>query len=202
MATEQQSVFSGRVRYLSIRVNPNEISLLPYSRIGGDWTLSDDIVLGIARQCEKEGTFKRVFCEGGVGTPEEFLAEMQKPTNIPVFIYRGTDPVGFAWLNGIAGNHAFAHFCFLSSAWGPPAEEAGRMLLDYWMSFGESEGAPVFDVIIGTTPETSVLATRFAQRVGFVRLGSIPRMIVNKYTGKHCAAVILYYVRPPWGCQP
>jgi len=138
--------------------------------------------------------FKRVFCEGLIWTPEDFLAEMQRPCNLPVFIYRGLHPIGFAWLNGITANHAFAHFCFLVDSWGRDTEQAGRMVIDYWMSL-EANGKPVFDVLIGATPETSGLAVGFAERLGFVRVGAIPKMITNVYTGKKNAAVILYYVR-------
>ena len=190
MATEQQYVYPDRVQFLSSQRKPNEISLLPYAKVNDAWTLSDDIILDVARQCQKDGTFTRVFCEGEVETPEHFLAVMKQPTNAPVFIYRGTSPVGFAWLNGFAGNIAFGHFCFIVSAWGPDTERAGRMVLDYWMSFESLK------VIIGTTPETNGPAANFATRIGFVRLGAIPKMIRNVYSGKDVAAIILYYVRP------
>lgn len=64
------------------------------------------------------------------------------------------------------------------------------MVLDYWMSFESLK------VIIGTTPETNGPAANFATRIGFVRLGAIPKMIRNVYSGKDVAAIILYYVRP------
>lgn len=146
--------------------------------------------MGVARRCQSEGTFKRVFCEGEIETPEQFLELLKLPSNAPVFIFCGTKPIGFAWLNGFAGNIAFAHFCFLFEAWGKNADEAGRMVVDYWMTFAGLQ------VIIGTTPETNGPAANFAERIGFVRLGSIPRMVHNVNLKKNVAAIILYYVRP------
>lgn len=171
-------------------MKPDEITLIPYARVDDSWTLSDEIVLDVARQCQREGTFKRVFCEGEIEGPEQFLELLKLPHNAPVFIYRGMKPIGFAWLNGFAGNIAFGHFCFLIEAWGKDAEPAGRMVLDYWMTF------PAIQVVIGTTPETNGPAANYAERIGFARLGSIPRMVHNVHLGKNVAAIVLYYVRP------
>jgi hypothetical protein len=193
MATEQQFVFSDRVRFLSSQSKANEISILPYAQINGAWTLSDDRILEIVRKCQEDGTFKRVFCEGGITDGKQFVEEMKRPQNVAVFVFRGTEPIGFAWLNGIAGKHAFAHFCFMVSAWGPDTEPAGRMLLDYWMSL-QAYGEPVLDVIIGATPKNGFAAS-FAERIGFTRVGEIPRMIYNRYSGQKVPAVILYYMR-------
>lgn len=150
-------------------------------------------MLAIVKKCQEDGTFKRVFCEGGITDGQQFVAEMKRPTNLPVFVFRGSEPIGFAWLNGIVGSYAFAHFCFLVSAWGPDTETAGRMVVDYWMSL-QAHGEPVLDVIIGATPKTG-LAASFAERIGFTRVGEIPRMIHNRYSGQKVPAVILYYTR-------
>lgn len=178
------------VQFLSSRLKQNDVSLLPYAKVDGGWTLSDEIVLNLAREYQKDGTFTRVFCEGVIETPEQFLEAMKNPANAPVFIYRGFKPIGVAWLNGFSGNIAFAHFCFLVSAWGPDTERAGRMVVDYWMTF------PAIQVLIGTTPETSGPAAKYAERLGFVRLGAIPRFIHDAYHDRHVAAIVLYYVRP------
>jgi hypothetical protein len=159
-----------------------------------EWTLPDEVILSIAKQCEREGTFRRVFYEGHIRTPEDFLAMMQKPANVPAFLFRGSEPLGFAWLNGLSGNLGFAHFCFLKAAWGADSEQMGRLLLKYWLSLDAGKG-PILDVVIGVIPQTNEKAVKFVERIGFVRLGAIPQILKDAYTGDRTAAVILYFSR-------
>lgn len=194
METEQQSESPGQVRFLSTRQKQNEIALIPYAQVQGQWTLDDKIVLSIARSSQEEGTFRRVFYEGKIRTPEDFLVAMKQSVNVPVFAFRGTEPIGFAWINGITGNRAFAHFCMLKSSWGTDAQNACRMFVDYWLSFRRGD-MPLLDILLGVIADTNARAVKFAQRCGFVRLGTIPMALQNAYTGDMDGAVILYYSR-------
>jgi hypothetical protein len=157
------------------------IALVPYVRTDGAWSLADDVILDLARRCRDEGLFDRVFHDGKIKEPAEFLAALQLPENLPVFIYVGAEPIGFAWLNGIAGFHAFAHFCFIDPS---DALEAGRAVLQYWSSFQSIE------VIIGLIAASNVAALGFAQRLGFESVGYIPRML--NVHGKKTAGFITY----------
>lgn len=172
-------------------MSQSEISLVPYSRIGEAWTLSDDLILDVIGKCDEEGNFDTVFYDGKVVTHFDFLDTMQSPWNIPVFVFLGHKPAGFAWLNGIAGDYAFGHFCFLKALKGR-ADEAGRMIVDYWMSF-KGENGELFQTIIGMVPASNVRAIEFVQRIGFVMLGSIPRMLT--VLGEKTSACIFYKTR-------
>lgn len=152
--------------------------------------------MGVAQKMMREGTFERVFYEGNVRNPFDFLELMQSQNNLPVFIFRGIEPITVGWLNGAIGKRAFAHFCVMSSAWGRDSLQACRLGLKFWMSF-QAHGEPVFDVLIGVIPEANPQAIAFAQRVGFTKLGSVPGMVV--YQGDRVAAAILYYSRFPNG---
>src|SRR5688572_12294860 len=114
MAAEQQYVFPDRVRFLSSQPKESDVALAPYARVNGQWTLPDEVALAVARQSMRDGTFRTVFIEGDVQTPEEFLMMVQNPRNAVVFAFRGLDPIGVGWLNSINGTRAFCHFLFLS----------------------------------------------------------------------------------------
>lgn len=143
-----------------------------------------------------EGTFQRVFYEGNVHTPYDFLEMMKRPGNLPIFVFRGVEPVAFGWLNGLIGKRAFAHFCTLKTAWGRDALQACQLGLKFWMSF-EDSGDPIFDVLIGVIPSSNRKAIEFAERVGFTKLGEIPGMA--EYMGDRVASTILYHSRYPNG---
>lgn len=136
-----------------------------------------------------------MFYEGKIRTPQDFLAGMKSRNNVPVFAFQETRCLGFAWLNGNSGSHAFAHFCTLRRAWGGLAHEVCRLFLDYWWSFRADSGAALLDLIIGVISERNTRAVRFTEKLGFVRLGVIPKMIHDVYEGERQGAVILYYSR-------
>jgi hypothetical protein len=163
--------------------------------VNGQWTLPDEVVLAVAQQSMRDGTFRSVFIEGDVRSPDEFLMMAQNPRNTVVFAFRGLDPIGVGWLNCINGNRAFCHFLFLSGAWSKYTVEAGRMMIDYWMSFPSDDGGPLIDVMLGAIPATNERAQNFSLRLGGHYLGRIPRMITNAYTGERVDADILYYLR-------
>lgn len=154
--------------------------------------LPDGVLLAIANAAHAEGKLQRVFIEGGVKTPYELVEMFKKPGNLPVFVFNGTQCAGFGWLNGIAGNRAFAHFCMLDGA-GETTLRAFKMLLGYWMSLGGNE--PIFDTLIGIIPASNERAVSFAQAAGCVVVGVIPQMLRDVYAGDRADAVILYYSR-------
>lgn len=158
------------------------------------WTLKDEVLLDFAQQMQAEEKFHRVFYDGRIRTPHDMLEVLQQPANLPVFAFMGSRPIGVAWLNGLCGNRAFAHFCMLNSARGKPAFKACRMFLDYWMSF-EDAGEPILEFLIGVIMETNERAVRFVEALGFKRLGVIPQMLEDAYTGDRASAVVSYFSR-------
>lgn len=151
-------------------------------------------MLKIGQQFEEDGNFKRVWYEGPVDGPAMFLAAMKMPENQPVFIYRGQEPIGVAWLNGFSGTHATAHFCLMKKANGIEKLRAGKMALDYWMSW-EVDGRSVLDVLIAAIPDWNAEAAKFAEGLGFKRVGIVPKMLHNKHTNEVAGAIVLYYLR-------
>lgn len=140
-----------------------------------------------------EGTFRTVFYSGPVVDPESFLMSMQGDGVVAVFVFRGAQPVGVAWLTGCSDNRAFGHFLMLRESWGRDTIEAGRMVLAYWFSF-TSNGRRVFDVILGVTPTDNARACKFVEKIGMTRLGSIPNMIRMR-DGRLSAATVSYATR-------
>ena len=59
---------------------------------------------------------------------------------------------------------------------GDIAHRAGKLVLDYWRAFVVGN-RPLFDVILGIIPSANNRAVEFVQRIGFVKLGEIPKML-------------------------
>ncbi len=147
-----------------------------------------------------EKTFDEVFYEeGSVKTPDEYIQLMQRPSNIPVFLFRGDECLGFAWLNGTSGNMAYAHFLFKKKAWGKWTLHMGRMLMDYWFSFPGKDDEPLFEFIFGLMPGFNKAATNYVERLGWTRLGSVPKMLKCAYRTDRASAEIYYISRFDYG---
>ncbi len=167
----------------------SEVSLIPLAIVGDEWTVPDETLLHIASLMRSEGTFERVFYDGVLRSPEDFVEYMHRPSNLPVFFFRGYDPLGFAWLNGIRGGTAFAHFCGLKSARGY-TREAGALGLRYWLSAFD-----FLSVFLGVIAGNNQPAVRYVERIGFKVLGEIPNLVFDAYAGGRVPGVLTYYAR-------
>ena len=177
-----------------MRLSQNDLRLVPYVLHEGQWTLPDHFLRLLVQEFKAEKTFDEVFYEGHIKTADEFVQLMQNPSNIPVMLFRGNECLGFAWLNGAAGNMAFAHFCFKKQAWGKWTLRMGRMLMDYWFSFPGKEG-PLFEFIFGLMPGFNKAATKYVERLGWKYLGSVPQMLKCEYRTDRASAEIYYISR-------
>lgn len=126
-----------------------------------------------------------MFIHGNVQTPMAFLETMKEPTNLPVFVFKGTDPVGVAWLNTVTESHALGHFLYLREGRGEFGRKAGRLILEYWRSWAH-DGERLIPVILGIVPSANPKAVQYAQDIGLTKLGEIPKMIHGR------PATILY----------
>lgn len=141
-----------------------------------------------------EGLVSTVFACAIVRDGADFLKMMKSPANVPVFVLDGDKCVGFAWLNGVGVNNAYGHFCYFPNS-SIPAVEFGRKVLDYWWSLKGPKGYSL-DVILGSVPAFNERAVAFVQKCGFVKLGEIPNLLLNPFTGEKWASVVLYQLRP------
>jgi hypothetical protein len=163
----------------------NNFQLIPYAKVNGEWTLPDNFVRAAFQQMQSEGRAETVFFEKTVSTDDEFLEVMQAKANVAVFVLRGAELMGVAWLNGFQSNYAFSHFCFMREASKSLSTvDMGKQIVSYWLSF------PSVDVLLGIIPAFNPLAIRLALNVGYKKVGAIPKMMQGP-KGRS-AAVILY----------
>ncbi len=165
------------------------IELVPYVKLNGEWTVPDNVMAAIYYQMKIDGTLDTVFYDGKVNSPEELVSLMKDPINLPVVTLVDKKISGIYWLSGVSNNYAFGHFCAFKNAWGKYTKEIAQRVLDYWFSFPSKDGF-LFDVIIGMIPEFNERAIRYAEDIGFSRVGAIPKMANKKYS-----VVILYRLR-------
>lgn len=165
------------------------IELIPYVKVNDEWTIPDHVMAAIYYQMQIDGTLKTVFYDGKMNSPEELVSMMQDSLNLPVIVLVDKKVSGIYWLNGVAGNYAFAHFCAFKETWGKCTKEIAERVLDYWFSFKGSDGY-LFDVLLGMIPEFNERAIRYAEDVGFCRVGVIPKMARKKDS-----MVVLYRMR-------
>lgn len=168
----------------------NDFVLIPYCEINGTRTLPDSFLAEVFQSMSAD-LLKTVFHESKINSLAEFMAVLKNPANIPVFmITQDRKCAAFCWLNGIRANSAWGHFCYFRES-GIDPKDLGKATLDYWFSLGNGR----LDVILGSIPSFNVAACIFIERVGLTRLGSIPSMCVNPFTGEKCSAVIFYRER-------
>ena len=146
--------------------------ILPYSKVGGEWSIPDPIMVGLWDKAIKQGVDRKTFRGQSIVDSGQFLALMQTQGILPLLCVDDFNPVCVAWLNSIGEKHGFCHFFFFKEFWGK-AEQYGNEILDYWFQLVET--------IVGILTPDNRLAIQYAAKVGFVRLGEIPHVGVFFY---------------------
>ncbi len=118
---------------------------------------------------------------------------MQNESNYPCGLVHNGNLVGFAWLNNLAGNTAYAHFAFAREGWGHHADELGHEVIKYWLSWPGEDG-PLIEFIIGIIPGFNRFAQKFVERLGFTRSGSVPGMIRTPHRDEDRTSAEIYYL--------
>lgn len=175
--------------------NDIDIKLLPYVRIDGEYTLSDFVLHGFFQQLQEEKTAQIVFQDGFICNGVDFINFLKEPRNLPAFAFIDNKIVGVAWINGITGKHAFAHFALLKSIWGKHSEEVGKAYLQYWFALPSTKKEPLLDVILGFIPAKNSHALQFIKRLGFKQVGEIPSIMYNAIDHEYEAGVLSYIKR-------
>ena len=148
--------------------------IVPYAQVNGSWTIPDSGLEAFYRELQAQKVMPKLFRQARVDDECQFVALLKSPANLATFAFIDSVPVGFAWLNDVRDNHAWAHFGFLKSAWGEDALEFGRMILNYWFQFPSGSGGYLFDLICGHTPTDNRSAIAFIAKLGFIIVGEIP----------------------------
>lgn len=168
------------------------IQVIGYAEINGVRTFPDEVLTAFYRQMVEERTLDVVFSDGTMTEEAEFLRFAKRPENILAFGIADKQIMCMAWLNGCCGNHAFAHYAMLKTAWGKRTAEIAAAFFDYWFSF-QTDGKPLIEVLMGQTPEWNRQGIKFIQRIGWNVLGTIPR-IANGH-----GMTISYFTRDDYG---
>jgi len=167
----------------------------PLRNVAGRQVLSDEVLLDVWRQIVEEDKVDLVFYAGGVCTPREFLEYILQPSlrvSLVIDAVSGLVCV-LGWLTPAGDGSAFVHYCNL----GRFRRDAGRTLLHHWCEPPEPGGRPVFEVLLGITPEPHAGAIRAARIMGFVPVGTIPRYCRWAAGTLRCGGVLSVFECPP-----
>jgi len=169
------------------------MEMVPYTEINGARTFSDLFLAQIFTRMAEQNLVAAIFSGILMRNASDFIQLMKTPSNIPVFVMDDGECIGFAWLNGIGRNHAYGHFCYFKND-KFSSIDFGKKVIDYWFSLSGQQGA-VLDVILGAVPSFNEKASHYVQKLGFKRLGEIPKLHIT-VTGEKWASVIHYMERP------
>jgi len=190
MVTEQQTESQEQAREPSTRSSPNEIKLVPYVQLEGEWILSDAFMVSVFDKMVEQMLLKKTFWEGSVVDQAQFIGMVKNPNNQVVLFFEDENCVGLAWLSAVTSNYAFAHFCLFREIWGRSVN-IGKTCMDYWFSWPDKDDGPLLDVIVGIMPGFNTWAHKYVEKLGWIRLGIIPGMFRDKTRNREDA--VIYY---------
>lgn len=166
---------------------------LPLFDAAGTRLVTDDVLREVWRRIVAENKVELTFYGGGVNTPSEFLEFILQPRIMASLVVEATtgQPRVLGWLTHAGEGSAFAHYCVV----GPFQRSLGRVLLDHWCGLTDTTGQPLFDVLLGITPEVHTAALRVARIMGFSTVGTIPKYCRCLSAGGRCGGVLTCFER-------
>jgi hypothetical protein len=170
------------------------INIIPYSFVDEKWSLSDSAIFDAYQRTLQQGSIKTVFWDGKIKSKEDFLNYFQAKRNLPIFVFKDHAPCGYAWINNIGCNHAYAHFCYFKQFWGDDKSDIFETVINYWFSFTNQDSF-LFDTLIGMVPKFNKFAIKHIQENGFTKVGEIPNMVNDIYRKTKSSIVIFYRCR-------
>jgi RimJ/RimL family protein N-acetyltransferase len=156
------------------------ITIIPYVEVNGMRTIPDERLKDIYNRMANEGTLSTVFYGSQINSEADFINFFKNGSNFICVAFLDKEMCGFTWINSLNETYAFMHFCFFKEFWGKRMEGIGKACFDYYKSWNR------FKVFIGMIPDFNKRAIKFAKRMGYVELGTIPEMV------KESGMTILY----------
>lgn len=170
--------------------------LIPYVEINGARTFTDEEIKTFFQMMIDEGTAKKVFHQGSVSTPDQFLQYLKKPSNHTIIIIdENRQPMGISWINGIEDRRAWFSFNVFKPYWGKKSIEILCLAREHWMNMENQTGQQIIKILIGITPSNNRLAIRMMQKCGATSLPEIPDFMTNHWTGERHGGVLSYFRR-------
>jgi hypothetical protein len=153
------------------------IEIIPYTEINGTRTLSDDEMRNIFNLMESDGNLNKVFFHGFPSNAYQFMLCAKNPFNKIIIAKEEEKPIILSWITDVIGKKGTIHFCSFNGIYAGKKIEAARIglkrLLRYYL------------VLVSLIPEIYTDAIRFAEMVGFKKVGIIPNFSYFPKEEKH-----------------
>lgn len=167
--------------------NNSKFEIYPLIQIDGEWTIPENVLLGIWHQIVNEGKDKHLFYDGTIKTAFEWMEFIKRPGTYPLLVaeIESKKVVHIAWLKDIFDIGAWGHHCSI----GPYQRGAWEAVRDHWKKYFTN-----LKIVLGITPETNEKALKFALKIcKFKRVGKIPLLCNMAYEDKRVAGIISYF---------
>ena len=171
-----------------------DIKIVSYAEIDGQRNFSDTQIKALFQRYCDEGTMEKTFCTGLTKTPDEFVLASKSSTNVLHIVFYNGEPWGTWMMQDFAARRVWLHFAAYKKFFGT-FKQVGTEYAKYLFSLRDSDGGPLFNVLLGAIPTTNRLAIKGIKSLGAKESGVIPDYDINYYTGKKFDAQILYMTR-------
>lgn len=173
----------------------SEIVIMPYTTRDGIPTFRTSEIIKLYNKAFLEGWGDTLFSSGELNSPERFHKYVTSSHILFYGIFYGSDLVGFFWLNRIEQTSAYIHTGFFKQWQGTDITiRSGRIALAMLLK-GSDDYKPLFDLILTLPPVSNKRAIKYAEKIGFKRVGEIPHRLWDKKKNKSVPGVLLRCTR-------
>ena len=167
----------------------------PLTITQGVYSISENNISDMFRQMVADDTLKYTFPDGSIQEYHQFFEFVLTHAYSFWAILDNEKQgalVGFVYLDKIADNRAYLHFCIFSDYWGRHNTiEIAKFVEDKLFSYRDEENNFLLRYLYGEIMEDNKYAQGFIGAMGVKKVGYLPEYFYNPYLKKYCN-VILY----------
>ena len=140
---------------------------------------------------KKEGTLRWLFFAGECKSYKDFLGLVRDASNLVYIVIdiESKELVSIFWLNSRTVINCSVHVAFFKKYFGKATEISKEVLS--WL-FDELD---FLESLLCFIPVTNKLANRFAERVGWIKVGTIPKLIKDDTTSNIVSGNMYYIIK-------
>jgi hypothetical protein len=153
--------------------------------------IPNEAIAEVYHRLEDEGSLRWLFFEGDCRTVLEFINLVRSPSNIFYIVIdtEEEDLVGIFWLNSRTKINCSLHMSFFKAYFGRSVDIGIEMIRWIFNTFEE------YKSLLSFIPTSNRVANKFTKRVGWIKVGTVPNLIVDAQSSQGVSGNMYYITK-------
>lgn len=151
--------------------------------------MPDEGIKSVYDKLEEEGSLRWLFFDGCCTSYEQFLSLVRRVDFYTVVDTKDNSLVSVFWLNGRTGINCTVHTAFFKQYYRRSVKISQELIRWTFEAF------PKLESLLCFIPVTNRLANKFVEKVGWIKVGTVPNLIKDAKTSQSIGGDMYYITK-------